>query len=50
MDALAGVSETLTGTVGGDRVTAALPDLVGSAMLVAITVTVWALLIDDGAV
>jgi hypothetical protein len=42
-----GVSETVT---RGVSVTAAVADLVGSATLVAVTVTVWELAIEAGAV
>src|ERR1035441_2510422 len=42
-----GVSEIVT---GGLSVTVALVDLVGSATLVAVTVTVWELAIEAGAV
>ena len=44
---VAGVSETLT---GGVSEIVAVADLVESATLVAVTVTVWALAIDEGAV
>jgi hypothetical protein len=44
---LPGVTVTLT---GGFRVTVAVADLVGSATLVAFTVTVWELTIEAGAV
>jgi hypothetical protein len=44
-----GASETVTLT-GGFRVTVALADFVGSATLVAFTVTVWELVIEAGAV
>ena len=43
---VAGVSETVT----GERLTVALADLVASAVLVAVTVTFWALAIEAGAV
>ena len=46
-DTEGGVSETVT---GGFRVTAAVADLVGSTVLVAFTVTFWALVIEAGAV
>ena len=46
-DAVAGVTETLT---GGARAMLALADFVGSAALVAFTVTVCALAIEAGAV
>ena len=46
-DAVAGVTDTLT---GGARPMLALADLVGSAALVALTVTVCALAIEAGAV
>ena len=42
-----GVSETVT---GGVSVTLAVTDFVGSATLVAVTVTVWELAIEAGAV
>ena len=44
---LVGVTDTAT---GGFRLTVALADFVGSAALVAVTVTVCALAIEDGAV
>jgi hypothetical protein len=46
-DAVAGVTETLT---GGARAMLALADFVGSAALVALTVTVCELVIEAGAV
>jgi hypothetical protein len=46
-DTEVGVSETVT---GGFRVMVALADLVGSAVLVAVTVTFCALAIEAGAV
>jgi hypothetical protein len=42
-----GVNETVT---GGFRVTAAVADLVGSATLAAVTVTVWEVATETGAV
>ena len=44
---MAGATVTLT---GGIRVTVAVADLVGSAMLVVVTLTVWELEIEAGAV
>jgi hypothetical protein len=46
-EAADGVTETVT---GGLRVTVALADLVGSATLVAVTVTAWPALMVPGAV
>ena len=50
MDALFGVRDTLTEFAGGFKVTPALADFVGSARAVEVTVMVWALDIEGGAV